>query len=214
MGFFLQKKDMTSEAMQYYTVGLNKTLLVVGLGNEGQKYENTRHNIGFQAVDTFAQDNDFDKWINKADLKCLFSSSKIGSARVILIKPTTMMNLSGAALTLVSNFYKIATSDILVIHDELDIKFGEIRTRMGGSSAGHNGVKSIIESLGEEDFGRIRIGIGPKSPATIDSADFVLSKFSKSEAEHLANITREVSSILNEYIFSDQPVRTETRQVL
>jgi PTH1 family peptidyl-tRNA hydrolase len=200
--------------MQYYTVGLNKTLLIVGLGNVGDKYEDTRHNIGFSVIDAFAQENEFDKWMNKTDQKCHFSSKKIGGCRVILIKPTTLMNLSGSAVQLVSNFYKIATSDILVLHDELDINFGEIRTRLGGSSAGHNGIKSIIESMGEEGFARIRIGIGPKTPSTVDSADFVLSKFTKSEVENLPKITREVSSILNEYIFSEQPVRTETRTVL
>ncbi len=214
MGVFLQKKDMTSEAMQYYTVGLNKTLLIVGLGNVGEKYDNTRHNIGFAAIDEFARDNDFDKWINKQDLKCFFSSTKLGSSRIILIKPTTLMNLSGEAVRLVSNFYKIAISDILVIHDELDINFGEIRTCLGGSSAGHNGVKSIIDSLDDQGFGRIRIGIGPKTPSAIDSADFVLGKFPKAAAEHLPKITKEVSSILNEYIFSDQAVRTETRKLL
>src|ERR1035438_255752 len=152
MGFFLQKKDQTSEAMQYYTVGLNKTLLIVGLGNVGNKYEGTRHNIGFSVIDAFARENEFDKWMNKTDQNCHFSSKKIGGCRVILIKPTTLMNLSGGAVQLVSNFYKIATSDILVLHDELDINFGEIRTRLGGSSAGHNGIKSIIESLGQEGF--------------------------------------------------------------
>ena len=215
MGFFLQKKDQTSEAMQYYTVGLNKTLLIVGLGNPGQQYEGTRHNIGYSALDSFVSENDFGKWINKADLKCLFNSATLGDSRAILIKPTTMMNLSGQAVQLVSNFYKVATDHILVIHDELDINFGEIKTRLGGSSAGHNGVQSIIESFGgDENFGRVRIGIGPKTPATIDSADFVLAKFTKSEVEQLPKVTKEVSAIMNEYIFSTQALRTETRKVL
>lgn len=120
------------------------------------------------------------------------------------------MNLSGEAVQAVASFYKIAPQHTTVIHDELDIDFGQIRLRTGGSSAGHNGLKSIIQHLGE-DFGRIRIGVGPKKPAQIDSADFVLQKFSAAERDQLTNLYREVNAIISEYLYGEQlPVDTRT----
>lgn len=142
-------------------------------------------------------------WIEKKDLKCHLSKGRLGDTQIIAIKPTTFMNLSGRAVQAVANFYKIGTSATVAIHDELDIPFGQIRLRVGGTSAGHNGIKSISEAIGEE-YGRIRIGVGPKSPPQIDSADFVLQKFSDSEQKQLPNLAKEVTAILTEYIYSGQ----------
>ena len=148
----------------------------------------------------------------KKDLKCLLSSGRLGDTRVIAIKPTTFMNLSGEALQAVASFYKLSAEHTVIIHDELDIDFGQIRLRVGGASAGHNGLKSVIQHFGEE-VGRIRIGIGQKTPAEIDSADFVLQKFSETEQAQLPNLYREINAILSEYIFGEQLPR-ETRSFI
>jgi len=198
---WLQKRPQVSDPVNYYTVGLNKTILLVGLGNPGKEYDTTRHNVGFLCIDNFVGKTDeMEAWMQKKDFKCLLSSGQIGDARVIAIKPTTFMNLSGKAVQAAANFYKINAGHIAVIHDELDIDFGQIRLRVGGSSAGHNGVKSLTQHIGEE-YGRIRVGVGPKKPSKIDSTDFVLQKFSKAEQTQLPNLTREVNAILSEYLF-------------
>lgn len=198
---FFQKKPQLGDSIQFYTLGLNKIVLIVGLGNIGKEYDGTRHNIGFAAVDRFVKDSDFPAWIEKKDLKCHFTQAQLGDTKVIVIKPTTLMNLSGEAVQAVVNFYKIDPGKVLVVHDELDVPFGQIRTRMGGGSAGHNGIKSVTQHLGEE-YGRVRIGIGPKLHERQDSADFVLARFSKEQEAQMNNLTKEASAILSEYAYS------------
>ena len=197
-----------------YSVGLHKTLLLVGLGNPGREYDQTRHNVGFDVLDHFVTENDeFEPWIAKKDLKSQLAQGRLGEARVLAIKPTTFMNLSGEAVRAVVDFYKIPAEQVLVVHDELDIDFGQIRLRRGGSSAGHNGLKSIIGQIGE-DFGRVRIGIGPKKPARMDSADFVLQQFAASEQEQMSNLLKEATAILSEYVYSGGQLNEETRNFL
>lgn len=209
-----QKRPQVGEVMSYYTTSLSKTVLFVGLGNPGKKYDGTRHNIGFSCVDYFVDKNDEPgEWTEKKDLKCLLATGQMGQTRVIVIKPTTFMNLSGEAVRAVMAYYKVPLEQVIIIHDELDIDFGHIRTRIGGTSAGHNGVKSVSE-LVSENTGRIRIGIGPKHPAQIDSADFVLEKFSAKEAEQLPNLMREVTAVLTEFLYSNNPLLAETRNFL
>jgi PTH1 family peptidyl-tRNA hydrolase len=206
-----QRRPQLGDTINYYTLGQNKTVLLVGLGNIGPEYNGTRHNIGFACLDYFVQKNsDMSGWMDKKDFKCQIATGQLGDTRVIAIKPTTFMNNSGEAVQAVAHFYKIAPSGTVVLHDELDIDFGQIRTRMGGSSAGHNGMKSIIKHVGE-DTGRVRIGIGPKHPAQIDSADFVLGAFNKKEAEQLPNLYQEVNSLLTEYLYgANLPAETRT----
>jgi PTH1 family peptidyl-tRNA hydrolase len=204
-----QKRPISESVMPLYTLSANKTLLIVGLGNPGKEYEGTRHNIGFACLDVFAADNEFDPWIQKKDLKCVCTQKTLGETRVMLIKPTTFMNLSGEAAQAVTSFYKIGAHDVLAVYDELDIPFGQIRTRSGGSAAGHNGVKSLIQHLGE-DFGRVRVGIGPKQPEQMDSAAFVLAKFDETQQAKLKDLTREVTAILTETIYGGQ-LTAETR---
>jgi len=210
---FLQNRPNVGPATQFYTLGQNKTILVVGLGNVGKEYDQTRHNVGFMCIDAFAETNDFDKWIEKKDFKAFFTSGTLGDTRVIAIKPTTLMNLSGQAVQAAVSFYKIAPERVIVIHDELDIPFGQIRTRVGGSSAGHNGIKSVTSVIGE-GYGRIRVGIGPKMPEQIDSADFVLGRFSKDQQAQLPALARETNAILSEYIFGDAQLPHETRSFI
>ncbi|HSX36968.1 MAG TPA: aminoacyl-tRNA hydrolase [Patescibacteria group bacterium] len=214
---WLQKRVQVADGAGLYTLGQNKNILLVGLGNPGKDYDLTRHNVGFYCLDQFVAKTDaMSDWIVKKDLKCQQSTGQLGDTRVIAIKPTTFMNLSGEAVQAAAAFYKISDQNIVVLHDELDIDFGQIRLRMGGSSAGHNGLKSIIKYFGE-DFGRLRIGVGPKSAgqrtAKTDGAGFVLKKFSKKEQADLPSLSREVNAILSEYIYSGQ-LPHETRSFL
>jgi len=196
-----QQRPSTANPLSYTTIGLNRTLLLVGLGNPGNEYGQTRHNIGFECIDFFVdKTSEMSSWIQKKDLKCILSSGQIGDTRVFAIKPQTYMNLSGEAVKAVTSFYKTQLDRTIVLHDELDIQFGQIRLRMGGSAAGHNGIKSVTQHLGE-GYGRIRIGIGPKEPEQIDSADFVLQKFNTQQLEHMPELNREVNAILSELIY-------------
>ncbi len=195
-----------------YTLGQQKTLLIIGLGNPGAKYDGTRHNIGFACLDNLAGKLDFPAWTAKKDLKCLITTHIISSSRIILVKPTTFMNLSGQAAQAIQNFYKIPLSSTVAIYDELAIPFGQIRMRVGGSSAGHNGVESLIEHLGE-GFGRVRIGIHNDITDRADAADFVLGKFTKDEQKQMPALLREANAILSEYA-QGQPLAPETRSFI
>lgn len=191
-----QKKPIVGTSVPLYTTGLSKSIVIVGLGNPGTEYDGTRHNIGFAALDSLCRALD-GEWILKKDLSCHLASLTVSDNRVLLLKPTTFMNRSGEAVQAVLNFYKLQASQVIVAHDELDVDFGQIRTRMGGSAAGHNGIKSLIQHIGE-DFGRVRIGIGPKTPPQIDSADFVLARFNESEISEMPNLIKETTALLSE----------------
>lgn len=154
--------------------------LIVGLGNPEEKYNNTRHNIGFEAVDYIAHKYNID--INRKKFKGVYGEGFIGNEKVILMKPTTYMNLSGECIREVIDFYKLSNEDILVIYDDISLDVGRIRIRPKGSAGGHNGIKSIINHLGTDEFSRIKIGVGqPKG----DLVNHVLGKFSKEENEVL-----------------------------
>jgi PTH1 family peptidyl-tRNA hydrolase len=210
MSLFQKKPDVSSSA-PLYTLSSSKTYLIIGLGNIGKQYDNTRHNIGFATIDDFARRNDFPGWINKKDLKCLVSIQNLGSNRVILCKPTTLMNNSGQAVGAIQKFYRIYNNDSLAIYDELALPFGQLRTRVGGEDAGHNGVKSLITHIGE-DFGRLRIGIANDISEKADAADFVLGKFTKQEQDKLPEIIKEAGVLTTEFIFSGK-LPHETRTV-
>lgn len=201
MALFHRREQEQNEAL--YTVGVNTTLentkLIVGLGNIGAKYDLTRHNVGFYCLDSLAEAEN-GSWSDKKSLKSLICDLKISSSRIILCKPTTFMNLSGEAVQAVQHYFKISNENTLVVYDDLDVNFGQIRTRVGGGSAGHNGMKSLIQHIGE-DFGRIRVGIGNEFSDKLDSADFVLQKFSKTEQEKLKLLSNEVTSVINEAVF-------------
>ncbi len=213
MGWLIKQPELMSSPIQFYTLGQQRQVLLVGLGNIGKQYTGTRHNIGFYCIDAFvAAHKEFNGWEEKKDWHCQIARGLLGETQVLAIKPATFMNASGQAVQAVSQFYKISLDNILVIHDELDILFGQIRMRVGGSSAGHNGIKSINQLVGET-FGRLRIGIGPRKPSAIDSAAFVLKKFNKSEQAQLPYLIQEVNAILDEYIYGGQ-LPHETRNFL
>ena len=210
MGLFQRNPYQSNEQHALYSLGQERTVLIVGLGNPGNKYDGTRHNIGFACVEAFAAAHEFPTWTEKKDLKCLIAAKTLGDSRVILAKPTTYMNHSGEAVRAVASFYKIPEGQVIIVYDELDIPFGQIRTRVGGSSAGHNGLNSIEQHFGK-NTGRVRIGIQAKTK--LDPADFVLAKFSLDEQGQLDPLTREVTSILTEYIYKSD-LAPDTRSFL
>ena len=148
--------------------------LIVGLGNPGEKYENTRHNVGFQVVDTLAERQNAP--IQKLKFKALTNLLTISGEKVLVMKPVTYMNLSGEAVRPAADFYKLPPERILVISDDVALAAGRLRIRAKGSAGGHNGLKSIIQHLGTDQFPRIRVGVGEKPHPDYDLADWVLGR--------------------------------------
>lgn len=162
--------------------------LIVGLGNPGEKYKNNRHNAGFMALDYILNDGDgFMQARHSHEFKSEVYTLGYDGDKIILLKPQTFMNDSGQALKTICNFYKMdLNKDLLVIHDEVDLPFGAIRTTDSSSAAGHNGIKSIIENLGTQDFNRIRIGVETRAArADLPTDAFVLQNFSDEEIKKL-----------------------------
>ena len=165
----------------------NNIKLIVGLGNFPREYYLTRHNIGFLTVDKIQETENFENWKENKKLLCNISSGFIYDKKCILIKPTTYMNLSGNSVIKVAKFYKIHHDNIIVIHDDIDLKFGIIRTTNSRNSAGHNGVKSINSHIIEK-YNRIKIGIGRPENKEYDISNYVLSNFTKEEQEKIDDI--------------------------
>jgi PTH1 family peptidyl-tRNA hydrolase len=168
--------------------------LVVGLGNPGSKYERNRHNIGFRVVDELAAKHSL-SWKAGGKLGGETASGIVtterGRERAVLLKPMEYMNLSGFAVQRTAQFHSIETPNILVVHDELDLDFGIVRLKHGGGHGGHNGLRSMIEQLGEPGFARVRMGIGrdPKAPpGSKDAAGWVLSDFPQAQASALTAV--------------------------
>ena len=159
--------------------------LFVGLGNPGNKYQNNRHNIGFLVLDDIATDY-------REKFQGLYTEQRIDGGKVGLLKPMTYMNESGQSVAKAAKFYKIPPENIIVFHDELDLKPGEVRTKFGGGTAGHNGLKSIKAHLGTPDFWRIRIGIGHPGDKNLVS-NYVLSDFAKAEEQTFEDIIYQLS---------------------
>ena len=158
--------------------------LVVGLGNPGKEYENTRHNAGFLTVDYIAEKKGVR--IDRAKFKALTATADICGAGVLLMKPQTYMNLSGEAVSEAARFYKIAPENIIVISDDLNLDVGRLRIRKSGSSGGQKGLGDIIEKMGTDAIVRVRVGVGKKPHPNYDIKDWVLSSFSKDDGEKLA----------------------------
>lgn len=160
---------------------------VIGLGNPGDKYENTRHNVGFMSISAIAQKHNIDgKNISK--FNSIVGKGLIGSEEVLLIQPLTYMNLSGEAVQKILHWYKIELKDILVIFDDINIDIGKMKFKKNGSDGGHNGIKSIIQHSGNnKNFARLKLGIGP-DPGGHLRKNFVLQKFSKTEKETIEKI--------------------------
>lgn len=171
---FTRKDNFSSKTYEY---------MIVGLGNPGKKYEFTRHNAGFLFVDILCDKYDFS--VNRLKFKALIGDVKINSHRCLVMKPQTMMNLSGDAVKEAADFYKIPPENIIVVFDDISLDVGKMRIRRSGSAGGHNGIKSIISRLSSDNFPRIKIGVGAKPHPDYDLADWVLSQFTKEEGKLL-----------------------------
>lgn len=168
-------------------------MIVVGLGNPGDRYQSTRHNVGFAVVELLAE-----RWgrpVFREKFSGLLAQTEAptavsgGDGKVYLLKPLTFMNLSGQSVAPAARFFKQTASDVLVVHDELDLPFGRLQLKEGGGAGGHNGLKSVTEHLGTPNYRRLRVGIGrPPANFRYDVADFVLERWSPSEAEALPEV--------------------------
>lgn len=172
--------------------------VVVGLGNPGKDYTNTRHNVGFDAIDLLAERNNIK--LNKIKFTSVYGEGNINGEKVLLVKPQTYMNNSGVTVRDIYNFYKVPIENILVIVDDIDIGFGTVRIKSKGSAGSHNGLKSIVSLLQRQDFPRIKIGVGAKRENQ-DLASFVLSRFPKDERkqieEAILTAAESVETIIN-----------------
>lgn len=169
----------------------NDTALVVGLGNPGPQYEKTRHNIGFMVVETLAARERSRFSVHKksgADAVTV----RLAGRQVILAKPRSYMNLSGKPVAALARFFSVDPSNLIVVHDELDLDFGTLRLKLGGGEGGHNGLRSISQALGTKDYLRTRVGIG-RPPGRMDPADYVLKPFSSVERKELDLVREEAA---------------------
>lgn len=173
--------------------------LIVGLGNPGKEYEETRHNCGFMVVDELA--NKLNTEINQNKFKGLYTKVKYHGEDVILLKPQTYMNLSGESVIAAMNFFKLDKEDIIVIYDDLDMPVGKLRLRKTGSAGGHNGIKNIIAHLSSQDFKRIRVGIDRHKYMKV--VDYVLSRFAKEETEAINQGIDKASDAVLDYLDHD-----------
>ena len=179
-----------------------KNFLIAGLGNPGDKYKSNRHNIGFQIVDTYLTYFSQNKFIDKFDSE--YTSINFKENKLHILKPKIFMNESGKAINKCISFYKIPLENLIVIYDEMDLSPGDVRIKFGGGSAGHNGVKSIINCLGSEKFTRIRIGIGkPINKEKINS--YVLSNFSNNELNLFNEIKTNIKYIIEDIVSEGLP---------
>ncbi len=167
--------------------------LIVGLGNPGDDYIGTRHNLGFVALDEYRRKHNLGEWENNKKLK----SEIIKTDQLILARPQTYMNNSGQAVQLLAKFYKVEPEDVVIIYDELDLHIGQIKIRIGGAAAGHHGVESVMESLGTDQFLRVRLGIGhwrneasERQGAASDTSSYVVGEFSESESSEIKKLIK------------------------
>lgn len=176
----------------------NYDWLVVGLGNPGLQYENTRHNAGFIAADRLAKEIGFE--FNKNKYEALCGEFRTGNQRILVIKPQTFMNNSGRAVTKIAAFYKIPTDRIIVMHDDISLDIGKLRMRRKGSDGGQKGMRDIIELFGTDEIMRIKIGVGAKPHPDYDLASWVLSRFPDEQKEDLEKAIQKSVSAVKEII--------------
>lgn len=174
--------------------------IIVGLGNPGKKYEHTRHNAGFDVLDILAEE--YDIKIDKIKHKALIGEGRIGSEKVVLVKPQTYMNLSGESVQSVFQFYKVDMDHLILVYDDIDLDIGKLRIRKKGSAGSHNGMKSIIKCLGSQDFPRIRVGVSKPEPNG-DLADFVLSRVPKDQSDDMRSGLEKAVKTVEEIIRTD-----------
>ena len=170
--------------------------MIVGLGNPGKEYENTRHNIGFMIIDEYSKEYNINNF--KTKYNGLFAKVYRNGEYFVLLKPLSFMNLSGTVVSKFANYFKIKPEDILVIHDDLDLPVGKIKIKSKGSSGGHNGIKSIIEYLKTEEFNHFKVGVGNNK--NIETKDYVLGKFNKKELDIYNKLFTFSSNIIDDFL--------------
>ncbi|MBR2712957.1 MAG: aminoacyl-tRNA hydrolase [Bacilli bacterium] len=170
--------------------------LIVGLGNPGKEYENTRHNIGYIVINKYLEKKGFS--LNKDKFNGKFTKENINGEEIVFLEPETFMNLSGECVKKVMDFYKIDVDDILVVQDDLDLELGKVKLKENSSSGGHNGIKNIELNLGTNSFKRLKVGISNNK--SIDTKDYVLGKFSKEEKETLDKVTDICTDIIDDFL--------------
>ena len=174
--------------------------IVVGLGNPGEKYNKTRHNVGWLFLDYLSEIYGIEVQKNNCD--ALVGEKNIDGEKIIFAKPMTFMNLSGNAVQKLKNWYKVEDKDIMILFDDIDIPFGTFRYREKGSGGSHNGMKDVVQKLGAQDIKRVRIGLGGLKHEKQDMVDFVLQRFSKDELVKLEEVFAEASKQVDEFIKS------------
>ena len=184
------------KVIKVYLKRVNNMKLIVGLGNPGKEYKNTRHNVGFMVLDYILGDVNW-----KTKFNGMYYEDNVKGEKVIYVKPTTYMNLSGNCVREFVNFYKIDKKDILVIHDDLDLPFLKFRLKYKSSSGGHNGIKSMISCLGTDEIPRLKIGID--NSKNIDTKDYVLGNISKKDMEEFNKFCKTYSDIVSLFISKD-----------
>ncbi len=183
MGIFEKLKAVSQQSQ---LPSGNVEYIIAGLGNPGSKYENTRHNVGFMALDTLANEKSF--CIKRLKFKSLCADVTIASKRCLIMKPTTFMNNSGEAIAEAARFYKIKPENIIVIFDDISLDVGKMRIRRKGSDGGHNGIKSIIMHLNSDNFPRIKLGVGKKPHPDYDLKDWVLADFKREDIQNIKEV--------------------------
>lgn len=177
--------------------------LIVGLGNPEPKYNLTRHNVGFLLLDHIARER-HGTWQDKPKFKAVVAELQFDDEKALLIKPTTYYNQTGEAVRLLTDFYKLSSAqDVLVLHDELALPFGTLRTRLRGSDAGNNGIKSIIAHI-DEAFARIRVGVANDLTPQMDKADFVLERFSTDEQQELHEVAQHAMRFVEDFVHHER----------
>ena len=173
-------------------------ILIIGLGNPGKKFKNTRHNIGFLILDYFKKNREFSNWKQAKKFQAKISQGKIGRHKIILVKPQTFMNNSGKSVKTLTTYYKLQTTNLFVVHDDLDIDLGKIKISKSRGSAGHKGVQSIINQIGSKNFIRFRVGINHETCNMKHETKerFVLEEFTKKEQKILKQIKKKASDAL------------------
>lgn len=174
--------------------------VIIGLGNPGKQYEDTRHNVGFLAIDTLSKELQIP--LNTMKFRGIIGEGNVQGEKVLLVKPQTYMNLSGETVGQIVSFYKLTAKDIVVIYDDLDLPVGKLRLREKGSAGGHNGIKSLIAHLGTQDFSRIKIGVDrPEAGRSV--SDYVLHSFPKSDWPHIQDAIQSAAKACEDWIKGD-----------
>lgn len=189
---FFQSKESSDNSIEY---------IIVGLGNPGRQYENTRHNAGFIAMDYIA--DDLGVKVNRIKFKSTVGEANIAGHRCLLMKPSTFMNLSGQAVTEAMRFYKIPPQKVILLCDDINLDVGRIRIRRKGSDGGQNGIKNIIYLSGSDEFPRVKIGIGKKPHPDYDLKDWVLSRFTDNEKKQLAELLPNIKNAVGLMVNND-----------